>query len=405
MKHLIILLMLTLSSTLNSQNSISLSTAVDMAIKNNLSLKSEYQKTAYQKALIKSSMAIAPTMVSGQYGQINSLYHDNLVMVSQGFNFPTVYVKQKKLLTDEWKLAQLNTVLKESELKRTVYETYYALLILKQKEQLLRSSDSVYKQFIDRADLRLKQGESNMLEKATAENHRVEIQLQLKQLQQETTSYELFLQLLVNTTSPVKIEDQSFKYIAENVVLDTNMLNDHALIKALQQQKVVSESNADHENAKLLPDIYLSYSNMSMIGNGADNVLYNSSKRFQSVQVGLGIPLFMQAQRSKIQAAKINQAYSVTMFESEKKQLQNQYVSAYIHYIQLQETISYYESQGLKSAETIQKIANSQFANGEINYLDWVVLINQSISVKAKYFDAVKSYNDNLFLLNYLTSK
>lgn len=376
-----------------------------MALKNNLSLKSEQHKTQYQQALIKSSLSIAPTNVVGEYGQINSIYADNRISVSQNFNFPTVYAKQKKLLIEEWKLAQLNTTLKEAEIKKTVTETYYQLLILKEKEKLLLSSDSVYQQFITKAQLRLNKGESNVLEKTTAENQRADIQLQLKQLQQEKITTELFLQYLLNSSSRINVENQPVKIAQETLVLDIGLLKDVILFKTIEQQQNISVSNTKLEKSKLLPDVFVAYNNMSMKGNGADNVLYDGSKRFQSVQVGLGIPLFMQAQKAKIQAAKIQQDYSSNTAALEKQYLQNQYLSSYMQYQKCLETINYYETDGLKNALTIQTVANTQFSNGEINYLDWVALINQSITVKSKYLDAVKEYNNSIILLNYLTSK
>lgn len=376
-----------------------------MALKNNLALKSEQQKTQYQQALIKSSLSIAPTNLVGEYGQINSIYADNRISVSQNFNFPTVYAKQKKLLMEEWKLAQLNTTLKEAEIKKTVTETYYQLLVLKEKEKLLISSDSLYQQFISKAQLRLNKGESNILEKTTAENQQADIQLQLKQLQQEKISTELFLQYLLNSSSRIELENQPVKIAQETLVLDTGLLKDFISFKTIEQQQRISESNTRLEKSKLLPDVFVAYNNMSMKGNGADNMFYDGSKRFQSVQVGLGIPLFMQAQKAKIQAAKIQQDYNTNNAAIEKQYLQNQYLSTYLQYQQCLETINYYETEGLKNAHTIQSVANTQFSNGEINYLDWVTLTNQSIIVKSKYVDAVKDYNKSVVLLNYLTSK
>jgi len=58
------------------------------------------------------------------------------------------------------------------------------------------------------------------------------------------------------------------------------------------------------EKAKLLPEFNLGYYSMTMQGSGADNVIYTTSSRFQSVQVGLGIPLFFGSQKAKINASK-----------------------------------------------------------------------------------------------------
>ena len=68
------------------------------------------------------------------------------------------------------------------------------------------------------------------------------------------------------------------------------------------------------------------------------------------------------------------------------------------------ETIQYFENTGLKNANIITETAKKQFANGEINYLDFVMLINQSIAIQNNYIDAVKLLNDTIIQINYLTT-
>ena len=40
--------------------------------------------------------------------------------------------------------------------------------------------------------------------------------------------------------------------------------------------------------------------------------------------------------------------------------------------------------------------------NGEINYLDFVMLVNQAISVQNNYADAVWALNESIVKINYL---
>ena len=65
----------------------------------------------------------------------------------------------------------------------------------------------------------------------------------------------------------------------------------------------------------------------------------------------------------------------------------------------------WYEEAALKSAETILSAATQQFVNGEINYLDWVVLINQAVSIQSQYIDVIKNLNESINHINYLNSK
>lgn len=387
-----------------SQKGINLKTAIDTALKNNLQLKTEKQRSEYQQKLIKTAANIPLTNMFGEYGQMNSIYADNRFGVSQSFNFPTVYVKQKNLLTEEWKTAVLGVSMKEAELKKVVTQTFYMLLYLREKEKLLVKSDTIYAEFLKKTELRFAKGESNILEKTTAEMQRGNIELQLKQLQQEKESVGIQFQQLLNTQVSYKPEEPSFK-ITNYSAADSNLINDHPLLKLMLQQKQISIANTQLEKSKLLPDINVGYYNMTMKGVGSDNVLYNGSNRFQSTQIGVGIPLFFGAQKARISASKMFQLITESNYLQQKQVIEKQYQSAYSQYQNYVKTITYFEQTALKNVTLINEIANKQFVDGDINYLDWVMLTNQAINIKSNYIDAIKALNESIIQLNYLTSK
>ena len=61
------------------------------------------------------------------------------------------------------------------------------------------------------------------------------------------------------------------------------------------------------------------------------------------------------------------------------KTMQSEYLQAISNYNKHLETVNYYEDTALKNADIIIKTANLQFQNGEINYLEWVLLTNNAI--------------------------
>ena len=388
----------------NAQTGINLKTAIDTALKNNLQLKTEKQRSEYQQKLIKTATNIPLTNILGEYGQINSIYTDNRFGVSQSFNFPTVYVKQKNLLTEEWKTSVLGVSMKEAELKKAVTQLFYVLLYLREKEKLLLKSDTIYAEFLKKTVLRFAKGESNILEKTTAEMQRGNIELQLKQLQQEKESIGIQFQVLLNTQASYIPEELNFK-MTNYTAADSNLISDHPLLKIMQQQKQISIANTQLEKSKLLPDINIGYYNMTMRGIGSDNVLYNGSNRFQSAQVGVGIPLFFGAQKARISASKMYQYIAESNYLQEKQVIEKQYQSVYSQYQNYVKTITYYEQTALKNATLINETASKQFVDGDINYLEWVMLTNQAINIKSNYIDAIKALNESIIQLNYLTSK
>ena len=159
------------------------------------------------------------------------------------------------------------------------------------------------------------------------------------------------------------------------------------------------------ERSKLLPELNFGYYNQSIQGTGADNILYPKSTRFSSIQFGIGIPIFFFSQKGKIGSAKVLQLISENNYQIGLQTLKTEYQSAFKQYQVQSQTVKYFENTALKNANTITKTANEQFSNGEINYLEWTMLINSATTIKSNYTDAVKELNQSIIQLNYLTSK
>lgn len=399
-----VLLLLFCVSGINAQTPISLQAAIDTALKNNSSVKNEQLRALYQQQLIKSSAAIPPTSITAEAGQINSIYTDTRFGVAQSISFPTVYGKQKQLLSEEWKSAVLNVAVREAELKRNVSSVFFSIVVLKQKEKLLQQTDSMYNAFLQKAALRLSKGESNILEKTTAEMQLGNIELQLKALQQEMALSNIEMQLLMNSNQTYDVFSTDIK-INIPVMADTTLLAEHPSLKWLQQQQNVATANTKLEQSKLLPDLSISYFNMSMRGTGADNKVYGSSKRFNSAQIGIGIPIFTSAQKAKINAAKTAQSIAENSYYQQRRLLEKQLEEATVQYQHHLQTVKYYEEKALPNAALVTKMADKQLQLGEINFLDWVNLTNQSITVQNNYLQAVKLLNDAAINIHYLLSK
>jgi hypothetical protein len=42
----------------------------------------------------------------------------------------------------------------------------------------------------------------------------------------------------------------------------------------------------------------------------------------------------------------------------------------------------------------VTKAANDKFINGDINYLEWVMLINQNTEIQSNYIETVRKFNE-----------
>ncbi len=403
---LISVLMLSTFSVTNThaQTPITLQAAIDTAVKNNLSLKNEKLNVEYQKRLTQSAVTIPVTSVFGEVGQINSFYTDTKFGISQTINFPTVYARQKLLLKEEFKSSGIGVLVKEAALKKQVSDIYNTLSYLQQKQKLLLHIDSIYNEFLIKANLRFEKGESNILEKATAENQRGQIAIQLKQLQQDIEITQIQFQLALNTTTVFIPSEGSFKKEITDLNIISN-LEQSPRIQFLQQQKQIASANTQLQKSKLLPDLIFGYNNTSIRGIGADDKYYSASKRFQAAQIGVGIPLFNGAQKAVINSAKVKETIANNNYFIGVQTLNADKQTALLEYQKYLEAAKWYEDKALKSAGTISSAASKQFINGEINYLDWVMLINQAVTVKSQYIDVIKSLNETINQLNYLNNQ
>lgn len=395
------LLTLMIFSSLQSsaQTRITLNAALDTAVKNNLLIRSEKLNAEYLEKIKGTAWDIPKTDVAFEYGQLNSIYTDNRFSVSQSIKFPTVYSNQKSVLNEEWKGGLLNLKLKEKELKAEVAKVFYELLYLQQKQKLLQHTDSIFSAFLQHATLRFTKGEANILEKTTAETQRGQINQQLLQLQKDYEVVKLRFRFLLNSATDF-IPDVSELKINTSVITDTSVVTNTFELQLLKQQEQTGLSKLKLEKSKLLPDIFASYNNGTIKGYGADNVLYSLSDRFQSFQLGLSVPLFFSSQKASISSMKANLNLVQNNYSAGFETVLTDYKQAVLHYTKNLETVVYYETSANKNAETILTFADNQFKNGDINYLEWVLLTNNAITIQSEYIDALQKLNESIIKIN-----
>ena len=387
-----------------SQTPISLEIAIDKAFKNNLNIKSGTLRIDYQNKMQKSAVIIDPLNISAEIGQMNSFYVDNKFSVSQTIRLPKFYNAQKTVLMEEYKNSLLHLDLQKWQLKKEISLVYNELNYFNEKKKLLKKADSIFTQYFNRADLRLKKGESNLLEKATAENLRSQAEMQLKSLEKDREISIQKLSFLINDGTFYQNENAKYGILnLEN--LNAEYAGNPLILKQLEQEKNIQNAKLLAEKAKLSPSLNLGVNSMTMKGNGADEKYYNATHRFQSGFVGVGIPVFNSAQKSVIEAQKVNQLIAENNYQLGLINLKNQYLQNLRQFQKLNDEISYYQKTGLQNSESILKTANNQYFNGEINYLEWTLLVTQAFEIQNKYIDRLKETNDKIIEINSLKNE
>ena len=401
LKYSSVIILLLTGYTTFSQPTIDIQSAIDSALKNNLTVQNKELRSNHAEALSKSAVNIPSTEFSSEFGQINSIYNDNRMGVSQLFNFPTIYSNQKELLNKEWIASDINLDQTKNEIRKDVRDYFYSILSLREKEKLLRQADSLYQEFAKIQALRFNQGESNILEKTTADVQRGRIIIQLQELLQELEISKTKFKLTLN--SAIYYEPKGELKISVTTTIEQSELpQNNPTLKLLELENEIASNLIKLEKSKRLPDIRFGYYTMTMLGNGADNRVYSSSTRFNSISVGLAIPLLGGSQHAKIKAAEVTKKITENKYAGTKIQLIENLKVLQIHYDQKNKSVEYFTQTALPNAELIIKTASDQLLAGEINYLDWIVLTNQAISIKNDYIENSMNLNLTIININYL---
>ena len=105
-----------------------------------------------------------------------------------------------------------------------------------------------------------------------------------------------------------------------------------------------------------------------------------------------------------MKALEVNNEIADNKLIIEKKYFQNKYQQGLQDYQKYKATVAYYEKEALKNVDIILTAANKKFINGDINYLEWVLLINQNTETQSNYIEAVRQLNNSIINLNNLTT-
>ena len=389
----ITLVLLSLGMQAHGQQPISLEQALDTAVENSYAMRNSSLMEAYHHELRRSAADIPQATVNGAYGRLNSLATDYELGISQRFDFPTIYSRKKAILHQQWLEAVQHGELTRAELRKAVSEVFYESLILQEKKMLLLRVDSLFATFLEKATNRLEQGETNALEQSTAAVQRSQVALQLRELERDHELLLLQFQLLLNADERYIPEGTLPK--GETLISQLPVLIDgHPELSLSKQQVGTAAAELRWERSKFLPELSVGYAYQTM--HDINN------RPFQAVEVGVGIPLFMGGQKAVVSAARQKVALAENSYEEKAATLESRYRQAVVQYRSHVEIIEEYRRVQLPHAERIVRTAGEQFSAGEIDYLQWMVLNQQAITIRHQYIDALQRFSQSHIELQYL---
>ncbi|MFN4314840.1 MAG: CusA/CzcA family heavy metal efflux RND transporter [Chitinophagaceae bacterium] len=375
----------------------------------NLQLKAWRTEEKYWAELSSASFDPGATQVTAEYGQINSVKNDNRFFINQSFSLPTVYRRQQALQKAGYELQKRFTVWKKLDIEKELALAYYQLVDLSERRKILHRLDSIYRRFSDAAALRLKSGETNTLEASSAEMALQQLLLQQQALEADYKIVQQKLQWLTQRNERIEPLYQSAKKSGSVVDEMPGDSSAHPQMDWFRMQEEQSRRSTDIERSKLLPNFSIGYSNQSIIGfqktDATNETYFGPSRRFSVVSLSMGIPIFNKVTRSRIRAAQAKEDVARLETAAATASLQNQRWQAQEEFGKWKQQVQFHEVSGQQRARLLMYHADEAFRAGEINYLEWSVLVGQSAQLQLNYADALAGYNRSLIELEYLNGK
>ncbi len=391
----ILLLLLPAYGLKGQSNELTLDDAVNQAIINNKNIIAWKYKVDEQRTLIPSAVALDKTTFTYGTDQNNMAENNHPLKVwgvEQNFQFPSLYgaeLKAKKMehhLTENELNIQTENIIKQVSLK------YIELQVLIQKKQIFETIDSLYLLILRGATIRNQKGDISNLELLNIQARQNQTRNQLNTLKYEIDNAYSTLKNLIGF-------DSSFVVSNEIEVLEQKQrdIDDTPFLQWLRTRESLANANIKIEKNKLLPDVSFNY----FVGTN----FFDDSKYYHGFEAGLSIPLFYNAQKSKINASKLAvdamkqfSEYEIDLLQIKQRELINSKTN-------LLALLSYYDQHGKMLYDEIIRTASLSFENGEIDFFTFANSTETALQIKLKHIDNILNYNKIILELNYLSKE
>lgn len=387
----------------NAQTPLSLQQAIDLGTKNNSLVQANELEIVKQNQLKPTVKELPKTNVDAMLGQYNTRSFDQNFSISQGFS-PFQFQAKKMLINENIKSSELKLIVSKHDIAFQIRQSWNTILYLTAINQLLIKQDEYLQQFVRAANLKLKTGESTMLEKMTAETKQQGLIQIRKQNESLILSEKIKLKVILNLNNDFTIVETAF-LPSRAILSDSTYINQNPMLALAMHQVEIASANKNVEKAIAKPEFMAGYFLQSLTGNQQVNdktIFYNGVPRFQGVNLGISIPIFSKANKARVQASETE----IQVQQKKTEYLKNQLNSQLLQQIQEQKAnqslIDYYTQTALPNAEIITKNATKAYQSGEVGYVEYLQSLETVLSIQQNYLYAINAFNQNAINIQYL---
>ncbi|HRD57497.1 MAG TPA: CusA/CzcA family heavy metal efflux RND transporter [Ferruginibacter sp.] len=381
-----------LSTPVMAQQRITISAALDSALKSNQQLHTNQAEISKATYTLKTANAIPKTGVFAENEDLRPSDGKGILKigVSQSIPYPGLLKARKEYFNRQLQYHRLNSVALSAVIKKDVYHVYYQLWYLQEKLLLFQRLDSIYTTLYKAAALRFKTGEAAGLEKIAADAKMKELEVMLQQNNKDMLVQQHQLMMLLNLNERLLPVNEPLQKLKFTLALEDSL---HPTL-ALQQQNVnIAASNIAVQKNMNKPEFS---------GRFFTQRLWAAKDPFTGFSVTASFPLFgNRANINLIKSASAEMEVEQRQLNYQALQLNTERKNALTEIEKNLAMLEFYESTGLQQADEIIRAATLSYNAGEISFAELSQFLSQAIETRKNYLEVLNSFNQSVIQFNY----
>ncbi len=310
--------------------------------------------------------------------------------ISQSFEFPTVYVRQKQVAKAETALAVAGQRVGENDLRYMVRTLYLETQVAEYQSNQWATRDSLYQSISNTAIRQFAGGEIDFLQKTMAENEAGKVYQERLAAAQKAS---VLRQQLATFTGLIEI-GVLLPLDADTFGVISVLLGGHQnpSVAYEQQAAALAERQIGLAKSQGLPNFSLGYLNQGARSTPIDY-------RFKA---SVGIPLWVGQYRAAINTAKVESQAALARAEVKGQAVTLESQRAQSEAANAWAKIQYYQQEALPRSRALIAAATRMREAGQIDYITFLRTLDEAFSIQVEYANQIKTLNESQLRLKYL---
>lgn len=392
-KSTLTVLLLIMAGMMLAQSPIKLDDCIRSGMEKNKDLQAAKMKVQEMKSLMGSAFDIDKTFVS--YGTDENNIAENgfplrVWKIEQNIGFPTLYKAVSQSKKTAWQLSQSEYLLLENNTKKELTLAYLDLQKWKKLQKIYENMEVLFSKSLTAINKRYKSGDINKLEWLQMEAKHQQYRNKLFEVNNGIKSAVSLLELISGIENITEISTEKIEILPSDTTSSFA-----ACYRLIEYEIKMATASYKIEVNNMMPDIRLNYFNGTNLNPGA--------KYYHGFEAGIAVPLFYNAGRSKIKAAKFSQEATTKKAEQRVRKLENKKASLLQMHQYYESLVMNYESRGKVLYDEIIKSSAQSFENGEIDFYKYSNSMETALNLEISFIENLHLYNQYTTELKYLS--